>query len=565
MRMKTSKDGLLLKRAIHVLSAAAVAVTLASCGSSGGTDSPLACADLAGKTISADKIGLPTSGAVVTSATLVSASDAGNLNGDFCKVLGKITAASTDPTGTPDINFQLNLPNNWNGKTLHMGGGGYNGTVVTGTGYISFANYPFDPPPLGQGYVTFGSDSGHTGNSTDASFALNEGAIVNFGHAHIKKTKDTAFALVKLRYAKTPIKSYWGGASTGGREGMTAVQRYPQDYDGVVANAPAINFSGVRLQGVKVGQADYAPGGFLNTAKQLLILKVVTDTCDADDGAVDGIVSDVQACKAKQATILNKLRCSDGTDQGDTCLSDKQIVTVNAIGDDLTLPYTLSYGVNKHEGYNILSGADFSTYGGSTLGLGSSGTLSNQKPTYPSNGYLFFQGDLYLSYFVAKDPAYISYSSTLLTAPGNYLQRMVDMSATVGAMNPDIEAFKSRGGKLIVLHGLADQVISPNPAIAYYKAQVAKSGQAAVDNFWRFYTVPGLGHGYGVFNPAWDALGALDNWVMNGIAPNQLIGFDQNTATYGRTRPLCPYPTFPKYSGTASNLVYSSFTCAKPS
>jgi feruloyl esterase len=133
---------------------------------------------------------------------------------------------------------------------------------------------------------------------------------------HIKKTKDTAFAIIKMRYAKTPIKSYWGGASTGGREGMTAVQRYAQDYDGVIANAPAVNFSGVRLQGVKVGQADYAPGGFLNTAKQLLILKVVTDTCDADDGATDGIVRDVQACKAKQATILNKLRCSDGTDPG---------------------------------------------------------------------------------------------------------------------------------------------------------------------------------------------------------------------------------------------------------
>ena len=558
---------------VHARSALA-AVLLAGLALSGcGSDSadtpavPLACADLAGKTVAADKIGLPTGGATVSTATVVNTTDAGNLNGDYCKVIGKITAAASDPAGTPDINFQLNLPAKWNGRALHMGGGGYNGTVVAGTGYVSFATYPFEAPPLGQGYATFGSDSGHAGNSTDASFALNEGAIVNFGYAHIKKTKDVAHALIRLRYAASPTKSYWAGASTGGREGMTAVQRYPSDYDGVIANAPAINFTGVRLQGVKIGQADYAAGGYLNTAKQLLILKVVTDTCDADDGATDGIVSDVKTCKSKQAAIVAKLRCADGTDQGDTCLSDKQIATVLSVQDDYTLPYALAFGVTRHEGYNILQGADFSLTATSTLGLGSSSTLTAQKPVYPGNGYLFFQGDLYLSYFITKDPAFISFTYDAAANPGTYKQRLIDMSATVGAMNPDIEAFRARGGKLIVLHGLADQVISPNPTIAYYNAQVAKSGQATIDAFWRLFAVPGYGHGYGVFNPAWDALGALDNWVVNGVAPDRLIAMDQNTATYGRTRPLCKYPAFPKFPGTgaASPNVYSNYTCTNPS
>ena len=549
-----------------VLASALLGLLLSGCASDNGDapPAPLACADIASKTVAATAIGLPTAGATVTSATVVNASDAGNLNGDYCKVLGKIAAAATDPAGTPDINFQLNLPARWNGKTLQMGGGGYNGTVVPGTGYVSFATYPFEAPPLGQGYATFGSDSGHAGNSTDATFALNEGAIANFGYAHIKKTHDAAFALIKLRYAQSPSKSYWAGGSTGGREGMTAVQRFPADYDGVIANAPAINFTGVRLQGVKIGKADYATGGFLNTAKQLLVLKVVTDTCDADDGTADGIVSDVAKCKTKQAAILAALRCAGGADTGDTCLSDAQITTVNAVNNDFTLPYKLAYGVDRHEGYNILSGADFSLTATSTLGLGSSATLIAQKPIYPANGYLFFQGDLYLSYFIAKDPAFLSFTFNYDT-PGSYQQRLVDMSAAVGAMNPDIDAFRARGGKLIVLHGLADQVISPNPVIAYYNGQVAKSGQAAVDSFWRFFTVPGLGHGYGVFNPSWDALGALDNWVINGVSPEKLIGFDQNTATYGRTRPLCRYPQYPKYNGTGSNLVYSNFTCSNPS
>ena len=143
------------------------ATVLVACSSGDGPALPVDCAALAGTTVAASEIGLPTSGATITSATVVSATASGNLNGEYWKVVGKITAAATDPAGTPDINFQLNLPANWNGKTLQMGGGGYNGTVVTGTGYVSFATYPFAPPPLGQGYATFGSDSGHTGNSTE--------------------------------------------------------------------------------------------------------------------------------------------------------------------------------------------------------------------------------------------------------------------------------------------------------------------------------------------------------------------------------------------------------------
>ena len=146
--------------------------------------------------------------------------------------------------------------------------------------------------------------------------------------------------------------------------------------------------------------------------------------------------------------------------------------------------------------------------------------------------------------------------------PGEFQQRLVAMSAIVGAMNPDISAFQARGGKLIVLHGLADEVISPNPMIAYYQGQVAKMGQAAVDAFLRFYTVPGMGHGTGTFVPAWDAMGALDRWVTQGIAPATLIGTDTNTATMGRSRPLCLYPAFPRYKGSGSIDAAASYSCA---
>jgi hypothetical protein len=187
------------------------------------------------------RLGLPTDGASVVSAQLVTGLDAGGLRFEYCRVLGAISPPPiAAKTGTPPINFQLNLPTNWNGKAVHMGGGGYNGTIVSGTAPVL---HILGVPPLQQGYATFGSDSGHVGLFTNAEFATNEGALRNFAYEHIKKTHDAAIALIEAKYGRAPSKSYFAGASTGGREGLTAIQRYPNDYDGVVINAPAIYFS----------------------------------------------------------------------------------------------------------------------------------------------------------------------------------------------------------------------------------------------------------------------------------------------------------------------------------
>jgi feruloyl esterase len=507
--------------------------------------------------VSAGLIGLPTAGATVTSSTVIAAGAANNNSGEYCRVFGTIAPHQAAALGTPEIKFQLNLPPNWNGKILQMGGGGYNGTVVTGLDFVSMA---FTLPPLGnplsQGYATFGSDSGHVGNSLDASFGQNDGAVANFGYEHLKKTRDTAFELVKRRYGKSPSKVYFAGASTGGREGLTAAQRYPSDYDGIIAVAPAINFAGVRLHGIKVGQLASLPGGFLNNAKQKLVQKIVVDTCDLDDGLADRLVSHVEACRSKQATIITALRCSDGTDRGDTCLSDAQLATVKSVQDDLVIPYALAYNVTRHQGYNILQGADFS----GTLGLGSKQPVAGSAEF--SNGYLFFQGDGYLKHFITRNANFNSLSFDL-NVPGVYEQQLRSMSATVGATNPDLSGFIARKGKLIMMHGLADEVISPNPTIAYYKDQVSKLGQTSVDTFIRFYTVPGFGHGSGAFNVAWDALGALDRWVNAGLDPgDSLVVTDTNGATFGRSRPLCSYPKFPKFSGAGSAYLANGFTCA---
>ena len=170
------------------------------------------CSALQGRAIPSSSIGLPTNGAVVVSASLVSATDAGNNNGEFCKVLGAIHPV--DPTA-PDIKFEVNLPTKWNHGLLQMGGGGFDGSLVTGLARSS-NQLPSSPTPLAQGYVTLGSDSGHEGGGFDANFALNAEALANFGRLQVKKTHDVAMFLVKLRYGASPKQTYDSGGSQGG-------------------------------------------------------------------------------------------------------------------------------------------------------------------------------------------------------------------------------------------------------------------------------------------------------------------------------------------------------------
>lgn len=194
-------------------------VLITACGSdiSQDTEAPvsrISCVELKGKTISAATIGLPTLGATVTDSVIVAATASGNSNGEYCKVIGNIAPSTSAPAGTSNINFQVNLPGQWNSRMLQMGGGGYNGTVVTGLDFVSMAwTLPPMGSPLAQGYATYGSDSGHVGSSIDASFGTNDAMMANFGHEHLKKTKDTVSEIIKLAYSKAATKSYFAGAS----------------------------------------------------------------------------------------------------------------------------------------------------------------------------------------------------------------------------------------------------------------------------------------------------------------------------------------------------------------
>ncbi|MFM9921852.1 tannase/feruloyl esterase family alpha/beta hydrolase [Variovorax sp. H27-G14] len=517
----------------------------------------VACADLAGKSLPASLISLPTQGATVTSATPVAAGDAGNTLGDYCRVRGTIAPVDA---ASQQINFAVNLPEQWNQKTIHFGGGGFDGVLIDGTEAIRFGPAG-KPAPLALGYATYGDDSGHqSGSITDGKFAANDEQLANYGGLSLKKTRDVAQALVLARYGMAPRHAYFLGTSTGGRDALSYIQRWPLDYDGVIANEPALAYTGTRLSNVAVGRALYnnAGAGWMNVAKTLLVQKSVMQACDKLDGAADNLVSNVESCRLLNTQILASLRCGGGADTGDTCLSDAQLATVRAIESPLDFTaYALANGVKRAGGYNLLEGALVAgPY--TTRDLGTRKVPGNPATSADANMYV--TGDQWVKYFVTRIAGFDTLGFDPLD-PGAYAARVTEVSNLTDATNPNLAPFFAHGGRLLMLHGLADEVISPNSTIDYYRQLIATVGQAAVDKAVRFYTVPGMGHGTGSFIPNWDSLAALEGWVEAGLAPATGIAVDAVAGTYGRTRPLCQFPSWPRYRGSGSLDAAVNYNC----
>lgn len=511
-----------------------------------------ACAGLPGLSIPTSAIGLPTSGAVVQTAVAVNASDTRNVNGDFCKVTGIV---KPQHAGSPNLEFEVNLPFAWNRRALQMGGGGYDGSLVTGL--TPFTLQPLNADtPLKQGYVTLGSDGGHKGGpGFDGSFALDDEALVNYGKQSVKKAHDAAMAVIRKAYGRAPKRFYFIGGSQGGHEALDAAARYPQDYDGVVAHYPAYNVTLLHLGSLNVGRALYAENGaaWINPKKTKLIGAVVYATCDDLDGAKDGIISNVAACHA--AVDVKTLRCANGADTGDTCLSDAQLKAVAAITSDYKPGFAIA-GMDTFPKWALLEGATFQ--GRSDFG-------QVPKPSNPLSGkepLLYSAGDQTVKNIITRDPTF----DTMQFDPRQFQARTMTVGTIMDVTDISLDAFRAKGGKIIMTHGTADDFITPHNSIAYYRRQVATFGQARLDTFMRFYVIPGLGHGFGVFNAKFDSLGALRDWVENGKAPAGLTAVDGNQGpTANRTRPLCQYPKWPKFTGApGAESQAGSFTCTEP-
>jgi hypothetical protein len=508
---------------------ALTALALVGCGGDDGNDVPAnggvataaqACSTLSGKTLG---------GAAVTAAATVAASGPAPT---YCKV---------NATIAPQLNLEMRLPDQWNGKLYYGGGGGYNGAIPDLSGGNLVA--------LQQGYATVNSDSGHSGSGLSAAFALNDTYAANlFGSLSVPTVASSAKEMLQTAYGKAPDKSYFEGCSNGGREALMAAERNPNLFDGIIARAPAYNWVGFMGQFNRTAKALAAPGGQFNAAKLALLAKSVRDACDANDGIVDGIVSNPQACTFNPSV----LRCAAGADTGDTCLSDAQLAAVSS----WTSPASWAGGAYTNAGWALSGNEDDPGAWPVWVTGGGNVQLALQ----------FLFQDTTVKNYLARNPAQDSLAYTW----DSNLNAVYGLAALNDATNTDLRPFKNSNAKLILWHGGNDSALSYKATTAFYQGvTTAVGGQAAADEFVRYYIAPGVDHcAGGPGADQTDLLSALDAWVSNGTAPGTLTTTKVTNGATQFSRPLCPYPMYARYTGPANDAaaaaLASSYACTAP-
>lgn len=548
----------------------------------------LRCADLAARSIPAARLGEPSAGAKVVAARFHKAGEIKlqGLDGsatfqtpDYCEV--GIDILPVDPQA-PLIHSQVNLPVPWNGKKLQFGGSGYNGFLQTGV--QPSRNAPIHAQlPLNRGYMTAGTDSGHqititgggdqrgsgasAGSAGDDpraasarqyAFAANDEALRNFGYAAYKKTHDAAVALGVMFYGRKPVRSYYLGGSEGGREAMTMAQRYPMDYDGIIAIDPVMNWTGLQTFSNHIGgQLQAVPDGWLG-AKTGLLARIVRDTCDGADGIADKVIGAPTACLAPAAKALESHRCPTGRDEGPACFSDPQLAVLRAAHRGYDFPFPLANGVTHYAGY--LPGSE------DLPGAWSKWEAGTTKPTAanpddPSVSRLYQLGSVYVRHFITRDAGF----NTLTYDPRHFQKRVLEVSRIMDATNPDLRAFHARGGKLILREDLADSGQGPFNSLQYRDAVARLMGQKTTDAFFAAYVATGLPHTSGGIDPGTpgapaygipgriDLLDVLEDWVERGRKPGAGLMLTLHDAAQPErviaSKPMCRYGTWPYFTG----------------
>lgn len=467
-----------------------------------------ACGELNGKTVA---------GAALTAAMQDAAAGAPV----YCKVTGTIA---------PALNFQISLPEAWNGKLYYQGGGGYNGAIT-----------PPSVPALGLGYAVVASDSGHQGNVLSADFALTDTfAAQLFGSLSVPTVMSTATETLAAAYGALPAKSYFEGCSNGGREALMAVQRAPNLFDGVIARAPAYNWVGFMGAFNRNSRALAAPGGAFSAAKTALLSKHVRDACDGLDGLVDGVVSNQAACTPALANVA-ALRCAGGTDTGDTCLSDAQLDVVASWTTQAAFTGSPTF---RNAGWNLTGNED--DPGAWRTWLTGDGSVTSALQ--------FLFQDTTVKNYLARDQTVDSLAYTPWDQNQNALYAMAALN---DATNADIRPFINSGGKLILWHGGNDSALSVRSTTEYYGNMRNAIGAATADASTRFYVAPGVNHcAGGPGADTSDLLTALDQWVTKSAAPATLLAEKRDAqGAVLLSRPLCQYPQYPRYTGPANDAA----------
>lgn len=457
---------------------------------------------------------LKTNGAKILSVELVNAEDEKELQ--FYKVLGKILPVDSM---CPVINFEVNLPLDWNGKLVQFGGGGFNGYLVTGLGAVPGEKIAYKTA-LQRGYATCGSDSGHVNQFFwDLNWALNDECLKNFGYEHIKKTKDAAAYIIKAISGNFPGKVFFAGSSNGGREALMCAQRYPNDYDGVLVGYPVYNWVPKILTDYRNMKAmdDAGAEGFISEEEFIAAYEVLQQMFEEKGYMHSGLVNDFNACDFLKEEAFCRL---------EKVLSKTQIEVLKNFYEPMDFAFELANGVSHQEGFSIVQQL-------SDHKIHPFGRVSGKR-----DGLFAKTVDQIIRYQILKDENADIHNFNYV----EHREEVLRLSEIMDATNTKLDEFNVRGGKVLLFHGTNDQLLTIYATIDYYKQAVEYLGQDIADNFIKLFLVPGFGHDYGeVFNMHADLLSILDKWVETGIAPIEFETIDQNELTYGRTQIVKAY------------------------
>lgn len=468
-----------------------------------------------------------------------------------CDVRGVIR-----PTGDSEIKFALWMPaSGWNGKYRQEGNGGWAGTINVGS-LIE---------PLRRGYAVAATDNGHEGGGATWAIGHPE-KLIDFGHRAVHETSVQAKAIVRVFYGRGPERSYFNGCSDGGREALMEAQRYPEDFNGIIAGAPASDWSHLFTAFVWNERALLAtPGSAIPPAKLPVIQRAVVASCDATDGLADGLIDDPRACRFDPAVLACK--AGDAAD----CLTGEQVATLGKIYSGPRNPRTME---------QIFPGQPPGTEaiaGGWGLWI---------TPANPAASIQAGFGNSYYSAAVFENPKWDFRS---LDFDRDVAFGDVKAGSVLNATNPDLRSFRAAGGKLIQYHGWGDAAIPATSSILYYETvrtfmgtypDARTPGPRPIEDFYRLFMVPAMGHcgggaGPNSFgngsspkpgDPERDIFAALERWVEQGVAPDRVIGAGSTPTTPAAplTRPLCPFPSVTRYRGTGDPNDAANFACSAP-
>jgi feruloyl esterase len=436
----------------------------------------------------------------------------------FCRV-----AATLKPSSDSDIKIEVWLPSaGWNGKFQGVGNGGWTGSI----------NYGALSQALRSGYATASTDTGHEGGS--GQFALGHPEkLVDFGWRAVHEMTVQAKSVVHAFYGSAPRRSYWVGCSSGGKQGLKEAQKFPADYDGIVAGAPANYWTHLVTQSLWVAQATLKdPASTIPREKYAVLHDAALAQCDATDGVRDGVIENPARCRFDP----KKLLCAKG--DGPSCLTAPQVAAAQRI---------YAPAKNPRTGQEIFPGLAIGSEKGWAALAGGPRPLSIADDHY--------------KFVVFKNPDWDF--RTLDFDKDLELADRTDRDFGLNANDPNLRPFAARGGKILMYHGWNDQLISPGNSINYLRSvELVLGGRAQAADVIRLFMVPGMTHCAGGDGPSsFDMLKALEQWVEESRPPSSITASRFENDKLLRTRPLCPYPQVARYSGSGSTDEAGNFTC----